>query len=154
MIEFINSINSKFQFRTIHLLTKWFFLIAWPTYFCQSVFYVQHIQLEFGKTFTFACFLCSLKVMFWPGTGKTFWRRSFTKDNLCRIIPVLVVFYRVVMVCHVDFCCRHGEKTIRDRLVRSFNFQNWIVIWLTKVHFHSLYLGCVLVFPLLWLYFH
>ena len=35
-----------------------------------------------------------------------------------RIIPLTVVLYRVLMVCHVDFCFRYGEKNIRDILFR------------------------------------
>ena len=34
------------------------------------------------------------------------------------MIPLVVVIYRVLMVCHVDFCMRHGEKIIRDKLFR------------------------------------
>ena len=30
----------------------------------------------------------------------------------------MVVVYRVMMVCHVDFCYKHGEKQIRDQLCR------------------------------------
>ena len=32
------------------------------------------------------------------------------------MIPCVVVVYRVLMVCHVELCCNHGEKAIRDRL--------------------------------------
>ena len=35
-----------------------------------------------------------------------------------RVIPVTVVLYRVLMVCHVEFCYNHGEKVIRDKLFR------------------------------------
>ena len=36
-----------------------------------------------------------------------------------RIIPLTVVVYRVLMVCHVEFCYHRGEKSIRDALFRS-----------------------------------
>ena len=39
------------------------------------------------------------------------------------MIPLVVVIYRVLMVCHVDFCMRHGEKIIRDKLFRWKNFK-------------------------------
>ena len=35
-----------------------------------------------------------------------------------RVIPLTVVLYRVLMVCHVEFCYNHGEKVIRDKLFR------------------------------------
>ena len=35
-----------------------------------------------------------------------------------RIIPLTVVVYRVLMVCHVEFCYNHGEKVLRDTLFR------------------------------------
>ena len=35
-----------------------------------------------------------------------------------RVIPLTVVLYRVLMVCHVEFCYNHGEKVIRDKLCR------------------------------------
>ena len=35
-----------------------------------------------------------------------------------RMIGLVVVAYRVLMVCHVEFCMRHGEKVIRDKLIR------------------------------------
>ena len=41
------------------------------------------------------------------------------KGKLFRIISLTVVLYRVLMVCHVEFCYRHGEKVIRDKLFRS-----------------------------------
>ena len=31
---------------------------------------------------------------------------------------MVVVVYRVLMVCYVDFCYTHGEKQIRDQLCR------------------------------------
>ena len=43
----------------------------------------------------------------------------FFKGKLFRIISLTVVLYRVLMVCHVEFCYRHGEKVIRDKLFRS-----------------------------------
>ena len=39
--------------------------------------------------------------------------------RVCRIIPLTVVLYRVMMVCHVEFCYHHGEKYVRDILFRS-----------------------------------
>ena len=30
-----------------------------------------------------------------------------------------VVLYRVLMVCHVEFCYGQGERRIRDKLFRS-----------------------------------
>ena len=39
-------------------------------------------------------------------------------EDLCRIIPLTVILYRVLMVCHVDFCYKYGEKNIRDFLFR------------------------------------
>ena len=39
-----------------------------------------------------------------------------------RTIPVVVVVYRVMMVCHVDFCYTRGEKQIRDQLCRWTTF--------------------------------
>ena len=38
------------------------------------------------------------------------------KTFIARLIPWAVVVYRVLMVCHVELCCNHGEKVIRDRL--------------------------------------
>ena len=35
-----------------------------------------------------------------------------------RMIALVVVAYRVLMVCHAEFCMRHGEKVIRDKLFR------------------------------------
>ena len=35
------------------------------------------------------------------------------------MIPIVVVVYRVLMVCHSNFCLRHGERVIRDRLFRT-----------------------------------
>ena len=35
-----------------------------------------------------------------------------------RIIPTIVVIYRVVMVCHVDIGYKYGERRIRDMLLR------------------------------------
>ena len=35
-----------------------------------------------------------------------------------RLIPLVVVIFRMMMVCHVDFCHKHGEKLIRDQLLR------------------------------------
>ena len=37
---------------------------------------------------------------------------------MSRVIPLTVVLYRVLMVCHVEFCYNHGEKVIRDKLFR------------------------------------
>ena len=47
-------------------------------------------------------------------------RRGWLKVRSClfRIIPLTVVLYRVLMVCHVDFCFKYGEKNIRDILFR------------------------------------
>ena len=42
--------------------------------------------------------------------------------SINRVIPVVVVLYRVMMVCHVEFCLRHGEKVIRDKLFREENY--------------------------------
>ena len=39
--------------------------------------------------------------------------------TMFRIIPLTVVLYRVMMVCHVEFCYQHGEKYVRDILFRS-----------------------------------
>ena len=41
--------------------------------------------------------------------------------ELSRIIALTVVLYRVLMVCHVEFCHRHSEKVIRDKLFRYDN---------------------------------
>ena len=60
----------------------------------------------------------------------------------CRIIPVVVVVYRVLMVCYVDFCYTHGEKQIRDQLCR----------WHTQYYYIPIYLPILrlcLMFPLL-----
>ena len=35
-----------------------------------------------------------------------------------RLIPIVVVIFRMLMICHVDFCHKHGEKVIRDQLLR------------------------------------
>ena len=48
-----------------------------------------------------------------------FGRHSYSQLMCCavrRLIPCVVVMYRMLMVCHVEFCCNHGEKVIRDRL--------------------------------------
>ena len=42
-----------------------------------------------------------------------------------RVIPVTVVLYRVLMVCHVEFCYNHGEKVIRDKLFRWEGTRAW-----------------------------
>ena len=36
-----------------------------------------------------------------------------------RMIPIVVVVYRVLMVCHSDFCLKHGERVIRDQLFKT-----------------------------------
>ena len=41
---------------------------------------------------------------------------------ISRVIPLVVVIYRVLMVCHVEFCFKHGEKVIRDKLFRCDNY--------------------------------
>ena len=38
---------------------------------------------------------------------------------LARMIPIVVVLYRVLMVCHSDFCLKHGERVIRDQLFKT-----------------------------------
>ena len=38
--------------------------------------------------------------------------------SFLRFIPLVVVIFRMMMVCHVDFCHKHGEKLIRDQLLR------------------------------------
>ena len=44
-----------------------------------------------------------------------FGRHSYSQ-LMCCAVPLVVVMYRMLMVCHVEFCCNHGEKVIRDRL--------------------------------------
>ena len=39
-------------------------------------------------------------------------------NGCCRVIPVTIVFYRYLMVCHVDYCFKKGEKEIRKILLR------------------------------------
>ena len=38
--------------------------------------------------------------------------------SCCRVIPITIVFYRYLMVCHVDYCLEKGEKKIRKILLR------------------------------------
>ena len=45
-----------------------------------------------------------------------FYRSYFIIIN--RIIPLVVVFYRYLMVCHVDICYNYGEKIIKNKLIR------------------------------------
>ena len=33
-----------------------------------------------------------------------------------RVIPITIILYRYLMVCHVDFCLSKGEKTIQKFL--------------------------------------
>ena len=43
---------------------------------------------------------------------------SVINHSFLRFIPLVVVIFRMLMVCHVDFCHKHGEKVIRDQLLR------------------------------------
>ena len=43
---------------------------------------------------------------------------SVISHSFLRFIPLVVVIFRMLMVCHVDFCHKHGEKVIRDQLLR------------------------------------
>ena len=65
----------------------------------------------------------------------------------CRIIPVVVVVYRVLMVCYVDFCYTHGEKQIRDQLCRWPTQYYYKPIY--SIYFTQFYLRLCLMFPLL-----
>ena len=65
----------------------------------------------------------------------------------CRIIPVVVVVYRVLMVCYVDFCYTHGEKQIRDQLCRYPTQYYYKPIY--SIYFTQFYLRLCLMFPLL-----
>ena len=36
---------------------------------------------------------------------------------LFRVVPVLIILYRFLMVCHSSYCLKIGEQRIRDRLL-------------------------------------
>ena len=45
--------------------------------------------------------------------------------------------YRVLMVCHVEFCYHRGEKVIRDYLFRSEPlFLSWSFLHMLHMHMH------------------
>ena len=56
-----------------------------------------------------------------------------------RIIPLTVVVYRVLMVCHVEFCYNHGEKVLRDTL---FRFDPPMINF-TKLNTYLIFSDCV-----------
>ena len=43
---------------------------------------------------------------------------SWYHDILFRVISLTIVIYRVMMVCHVEFCYVQGERVIRNKLFR------------------------------------
>ena len=58
----------------------------------------------------FECFLSKLKIKD---------KFNVSLMNGCyRVIPLTIVFYRYLMVCHVDFCLEKGEHKIRKILLQ------------------------------------
>ena len=41
-----------------------------------------------------------------------------SKSYLFRVIPLTIILYRYLMVCHVDFCLQKGEKRICQTLMK------------------------------------
>ena len=63
------------------------------------------------------------------------WRKLFSFNIfsvwlklICRIIPVIILAYRYMVVCHAEYCLKVGEKNVRDTLIRLIqcwnNFEN------------------------------
>ena len=42
-----------------------------------------------------------------------------SKLYLFRVIPITIILYRYLMVCHVDFCLQKGEKRICQTLIKT-----------------------------------
>ena len=76
---------------------------VWGNHYLCIIFHFYRVFVATINRKVYFDFTCILTVMFCV---------------LFRMIPLVVVIYRVLMVCHVDFCMRHGEKIIRDKLFR------------------------------------
>ena len=44
---------------------------------------------------------------------------TFTLFQCFRVVPITVILYRYIMVCHVDFCLEKGERKISKILLRA-----------------------------------
>ena len=51
----------------------------------------------------------------------------------CRLIPILILLYRYMMVCHSNYCLKIGEQKIRERLLNLCGMVPCLVALLSMV---------------------
>ena len=55
-----------------------------------------------------------------------------------RLVAVLIILYRLLMVCHSEYCLKVGEQRIRDKLLRFCAFFPLFVALMSMLFLHSL----------------